>query len=164
MNNLLKAWIRIKAVFAPPVFKDEEKTRVAALLNTVLYSLVLLLVFINVALVLVSLVSNQALPNPLVSIIATIVFISLIIFMRLGFVRQVSLLLAFVVSGVITFSLSRSTTLVSVTTIGYMIAIIIAGMLSGGGSAFIVALFSILSLGVLNYFAVQGITQAQPLA
>src|SRR4030095_9476449 len=49
-------------------------------------------------------------------------------------------------------------------TIGYMIAIIIAGMLSGGGSAFIVALFSILSLVVLSYFTVQGITQAQPLA
>src|SRR5215213_8275941 len=163
MNNLLKPWMRIKAIFAPPVFEDQEKTRVAALLNTVLYSLILLLVFVNVALVLVSLIANQALPNPLVSVIATFVFISLIIFMRVGFVRQVSLLLAFVVSGVISFSLSRSATLVSVTSTGYMIAIIIAGMLSGGGSALIVALFSVFSLGVLNYFAIQGITQAEPL-
>src|SRR5215204_6036591 len=106
MNNFFNT---LKTIITPPVFEgDEEKTRVAALLNTILYSLIVLLVAINMILVTINLVTKQPPPDPFVSGIATSVFIGLIILMRLGFVRQVSLILSFVISGVITLSLARS--------------------------------------------------------
>lgn len=158
-SNILKIFI------TPPIFEgDEDKTRIAGLLNTILFSLVVLLVTINVILTIVSLATNQAPPNPFVSIIATTIFIGLIILMRLGFVRQVSLLLSFVISGVITLSLARSESLMAVTSTGYIIAIITAGLLSGGWSVLVLVLFNLLCLGGLSYAASQGLTPSQPLA
>jgi putative methionine-R-sulfoxide reductase with GAF domain len=155
---------KFRPFFAPPVFEDQEKTRVASLLNTVLYSLILLLVVLYVVFLTISLVSKQALPDPSVFVISIITFIGLIVFMRLGFVSQVSLVLSFVTSGIISFSLFRSDgMLMSVSMPGYFVAIIIAGLLSGGSSALIIALFSLLCLGSLNYLAIQEIIQAEPL-
>jgi GAF domain-containing protein len=51
----------------------------------------------------------------------------------------------------------------SVTTTAYFIPIAIAGLLSGGWSALIIASFNILCLGVLNKLATEGSIQAQPL-
>src|SRR5688500_5195823 len=122
---------KFRPFFAPPVFEDQEKTRVAALLNTVLYSLILVLAVLYVVFLTISLVSKQALPDPSVFVISITTFIGLIVLMRLGFVSQVSLVLSFVTSGIISFSLFRSDgMLMSVSTTGYFVAIIIAGLLS----------------------------------
>jgi putative methionine-R-sulfoxide reductase with GAF domain len=161
MNNFLNT---LKAFTAPPVFEgDKEKTRIAALLNTILISLIMVLVAINMIAAIISLTSGQAPPDLFVSIVAIIIFIGLIALMRLGFVRQVSLFLSFVISGVVTLALMRSESLVTVTSMGYVIAIITAGLLSGGWSALVLALFNLLCLGGLHYTAIQGITQSQPL-
>jgi putative methionine-R-sulfoxide reductase with GAF domain len=155
----------LRLFFTPPVFEDQEKTRVAALLNTVLYSLILLMVFLYLSLVTIGLVSNQALPDPFVFVLANIIFIGLIGLMRLGFVNQVSLALSFITSGIISFSFLRSedAMLMSVTTTAYFIAIIIAGLLSGGWAALVIAFFNVLCLGVLNDLVAREIIQAQPL-
>src|SRR5687767_3593656 len=141
---------KLRPFFAPPIFEDQEKTRVAALLNTVLYSLIVVMVVLYVALVAVSLISKQDLPDAYVFAMASIIFIGLIGLMRLGFVTQVSLALSFIISGIISFSFLRSDDgmLMSVTTTGYFIAIMIAGLLSGGWSALIIAFFNVLCLGV----------------
>ncbi len=156
---------KLRLFFAPPMFEDQEKTRVAALLNTALYSLIVLMVFLYLSLVTIGLVSKQALPDPFVFVLASIIFIGLIGVMRLGFVTQVSLALSFIMSGIISFSFLRSddAMLMSVTTTAYFIAIIIAGLLSGSWSALIIAFFNVLCLGVLNNMATQGVIQAQPL-
>jgi putative methionine-R-sulfoxide reductase with GAF domain len=156
---------KLRPFFAPPIFEDQEKTRVAALLNTVLYSLIVVMVVLYVALVAVSLISKQDLPDAFVFAMASIIFIGLIGLMRLGFVTQVSLALSFIISGIISFSFLRSDDgmLMSVTTTGYFIAIMIAGLLSGGWSALIIAFFNVLCLGVLDYLAIRGAIQAQPL-
>ena len=156
---------KLRLFFAPPIFEEQEKTRVAILLNTVLYSLIVLMVVLYLSLVTIGLVSNQSPPDPFVFVIANLIFIGLIVLMRLGFVSQVSLALSFITSGIISFSFLRSddAMLMSVTTTAYFIAIIIAGLLSGSWSALVIAFFNLLCLGVLNNLAIQGTIQAQPL-
>ena len=154
---------RLLVLFAPPVFADEEKSRVAVLLNTILYSLIGLLVAVNIMLIAVSLAAKQPFPNFMVSAVATLVFVGLIALMRLGLVSQVSLVLSFVISGVITFSLLRAEILNAATIAGYIIAIIVAGLLTKGWSALMVAIFNTLSLVGVNYLASNGMIPGQPL-
>jgi putative methionine-R-sulfoxide reductase with GAF domain len=153
---------KLRLLFTPPVFEDQEKTRIAALLNTILYSLIAMLVLLNLIFTMQSVISQQALPDPTVSLVASSIFIVLIILMRLGFVNQVSLVLSFVISGVLTFALFRSEALMSSTTTGYFVAIIVAGLLTGGWTALVIAFFNILCLGILNYLATQGIIHIEP--
>ncbi|MGE5463335.1 MAG: GAF domain-containing protein, partial [Syntrophothermus sp.] len=141
---------RLKLFLAPPVFEDQDKTRVAALLNTILYSLIGLLIVVNLILIPASLLMGLTLPDLFVSIVAILIFAGLIALMRLGFVTQVSLVLSFVISGVVSYTLYRSGNLITMSVAGYVIAIIIAGLLAGGWSAAMIALFSFLSLAGLQ--------------
>jgi GAF domain-containing protein len=154
---------RLLVLFAPPHFADEEKSRVAVLLNTILFSLVGLLVVVNLMLIVVSVASKQPFPNFMVSAVAILIFAGLIALMRLGFVSQVSLMLSFVISGVITFSLLRAEVLNAATIAGYIIAIIVAGLLTKGWSALAIAIFNMLSLAGVNYLASNGLIPGQPL-
>lgn len=157
---------KIRRFVAAPVFEqDEDKTRVAALLNTVLYSLIALMIGLYLSLLIASLISKQPFPDPFVFVLANLIFIGLIVLMRLGFVNPVSLALSFIASGIISFSLIRSedAMLMSVTTAAYFIAITIAGLLSGGWAALMIAVFNVLCLGILNNLAMEGAIQAQPL-
>ena len=155
---------RLRLFLAPPVFADEEKSRIAALLNTILYSLIVLLILVNLLLVLASLLTGVPYASPMVSVVATLIFIGLVALMRMGYISQVSTILSFVVSGVITFSLVRATSLTTSTTTGYIISIIVAGLLARGvWSAVVVTIFNIFSLVFLNYLALQGTIPAQPL-
>ena len=83
--------------------------------------------------------------------------------MRLGFVRQVSFALAFVLSATTTQSLITAGMWTPTVIAGYLLAISIAGLLSGGWSSLTIAFFSLLSLAGFNYLIAQGIIQAQPL-
>jgi putative methionine-R-sulfoxide reductase with GAF domain len=64
---------------------------------------------------------------------------------------------------VITFSLLNTEVLSSATIAGYIIAIIVAGLLTKGWSALMIAIFNMLSLAGVNYLAAQGMILAQPL-
>lgn len=154
---------KLRQFFAPPIFEDQEKTRIAAILNTVLYSCITMLVVLNMILVMQSLISGQEFPDLIVSGTAIGSFIVLIVLMRLGFVNQVSLLLSFVISAVLAIALLRSEALMSPTITGYFVVIIIAGLLSGGWPALGMAFINLLCLGVLNYLATQGTLQIEPL-
>ena len=156
MNNKLRLF------FAPPIFEDQEKTRIAAILNIVLYSFIFMLIFLNLILAAQSLISGQEFPDLIVSVIAVTIFAVMIVLMRLGFVSQVSLMLSFVLSGVLTLAMLRSEALMSATITAYFIAIIVAGLLSGGWAALIVAIFNLVCLGVLNYLAIQGSIPNEP--
>ncbi len=147
---------KLRLFFAPPIFEDQEKTRIAAILNIVLYSFIFMLILLNLILVVQSLTSGQEFPDLIVSVIAVISFGVLIVLMRLGYVNQVSWVLSFVLSVVLTLAMIRSEALMSATVAAYFIAIIVAGLLSGGWAAVIVAIFNLLCLGVLNYLAIQG--------
>jgi PAS domain S-box-containing protein len=153
----------IRRFFAAPAFEgDEEKTRTARILNTILYSLVILVVGGTLAGVIASLITNQ--PTDISQgIVPLLLFIGLIVLMRLGFVRQVSFALAFVLSATTTQSLFTAGMWTPTVIAGYLLAISIAGLLAGGWSSLTIAVFSLLSLGGFNYLITQGVTQAQPL-
>ena len=68
---------------------DQEKTRLAALLHTVLIWLIMLLLVINVLLIIASFVSNEARPDTLVSVVSILVFLGLIALVRIGLVSGV---------------------------------------------------------------------------
>lgn len=156
---------RLRLFFAPPTFLDEEKNRVARLLHTILYSLIILLVVVNLILIPVSLLGNLKLPDFLVSVVSIALFVVLLALTRLGFVNQVSMGLSFVISAVVSYTLFRSGNLMTMSAAGYVIAIIIAGLLSGGWSAVMIAVFSILSIAGLNYLVARSnLPTAQPLA
>ena len=160
MNNFFNT---LKAFFAPPVFEgDEEKTRTAGILNTILYSLVVLVVGGTLAGIIASLVTRQPIDISQ-SIVPLILFIGLIVLMRLGFVRQVSFALAFVLSATTTQSLFTAGMWTPTVIAGYLLAISIAGLLAGGRSSLSIAVFNLLSLVGFNYLIAQGVTQAQPL-
>ena len=160
MNNFFS---NLRSFFKAPVFEgDEEKTRTAGMLSTILYSLVVLIVGGSLAGIIASLATSQPIDISQ-GIVPLILFIGLIVFMRLGFVRQVSFVLAFVLSATTTQSLVNSGMLASTVTAGYLLAISVAGLLAGGWSSFTIAVFSLLSLGGYNYLIDQGVIQAQPL-
>jgi putative methionine-R-sulfoxide reductase with GAF domain len=109
-------------------------------------------------------VTSEARPDLVVSVISILVFVGLIALIRMGLVKLVSLVLSFVVSGIITYTLYGSESLVSTSILGYVIAIAIAGLLSGGSSALLIAFFNFLCLLGLNYLAAQGAIPAQQMA
>ena len=157
------SFIVLKSLFTAPVFEaDEEKTRTAGILNTILNSLVVLVVGATLVGAIASLITNQPLDISQ-SIVPLILFIVLIVLMRLGFVHQVSFALAFVLSATTTQSLLTAGMWTATVIAGYLLAISIAGLLSGGWSSLSIAVFSLLSLAGFNYLITQGVIQAQPL-
>jgi len=132
---------RIKQLLAPPVFADDEdKTRIARLLNT------LLLVFL-VFTVAYSIVSICALPTPELTVpimgIVALLEVGALLLMRRGYVRAVSLLYSLVswalVTGVSTFFGG----VLGSTVFGYIVLTILAGLLLGGRGGFLIAGLSI---------------------
>lgn len=139
----------IKRLLAPPVFEgDEEKTRIADLLNTI--------IFIQFLVPFILVVNAIRIPDNrlllwLVLLVFTFSLFAMLYFMRRGFVRQVSI--AFIV-----FILLVSTTFGYLNggqprpvLIYYPLIIVVAGLLLGGNSAVYVALFSGLLIGILTY-------------
>ncbi|GAB4579033.1 MAG: hypothetical protein Fur0022_17710 [Anaerolineales bacterium] len=155
--------VKIRKIFAPPTFEDEDKTRVAGLLNTILWSLLALLFLINLFVFVMSILTGTALPDLTVSFVGVAVFAGMLILLHRGFVRSMSYLLAFVIIGVITLSILRSTTLNPAILSGYLVAVIVAGLLIGGRGAFTAAIVTLLIVANLGYFAEQGWTTVSPL-
>ena len=160
MNKFLDS---LRSYFKAPLFEGkEEKTRTAGILNTILNSLVVLVVGGTLVGIIASLITSQPI-DVSQSIVPLILFIGLIVLMRLGFVRQVSFALAFVLSATTTQSLFTAGMWTPTVIAGYLLAISIAGLLSGGWSSLAIAVFSLFSLAGFNYLIAQGIIQAQPL-
>ncbi len=132
-------------VFAAPVFEDEEKTRVAGMLHTILIAVLALLVVLLPVTTVINLAAGRPPSNPLVSLAGIAAMLGLYILMRRGHVRLVSALLSFTLVGLVTFSLfSAGVRHPSVA--GYLVAIVTAGLLLGGRGT---AAFTALSLAAL---------------
>jgi hypothetical protein len=79
---------RIRKFIAPPVFEDDEdKTRVAGMLNTILWSQLILMVIINILFGAVSLLTGEAPQNLAISFVAIAMFAGMLILVQKGFVR-----------------------------------------------------------------------------
>src|SRR5687768_12885526 len=156
---------RIRKIIAPPVFEnDEDKTRVAGMLNTILWSQLILMVVINILFGFVSLLTGEAPQNLAISYIAIGMFAGMLILVQKGFVRGISYLLAFSITGIIIYSIAQSPT-ASVTTLsGLLIPVMMAGLFTGGRGTMVVTVVNLLALYSLGYFHEQGLVSAPPLA
>jgi signal transduction histidine kinase len=138
-------WIR--QLLAPPVFEDEDKTRAAALLNTIsLTALSLSMVFMIVA----PIVS----PNPVFSWVATgtltLPQLGALFLMRRGRVQLASTLLSLMLWLIVTLSAIFAGGVRSASFSIYTLVILIAGLLLGWRAGFVfIGLSVVTGLGML---------------
>src|SRR5688500_13578496 len=119
---------RIRKFVAPPVFEnDEDKTRRAALLNTILWSQLGVLVVINILFGSTSLLSEQAPQNLAISFAAMAMFSGMLFLVHQGFVQGISYLLAFSITGIITYSIAVTPSVSPATLSGLLIPVMMAG-------------------------------------
>lgn len=141
----------LRSILKAPSFDDEDKTRIADLLNTIILATLAIHPFYIAALFL-------TLPDPRFKVSVTILLfvaeVLLWMLMRHGKVRLASSLLLFVFwlyfnVVVFVFGGSRSPGVV-----GYFLIILIAGLLLGGRAAWGFSLFSVVASFVMTYVEV----------
>ncbi|MFL7795207.1 MAG: GAF domain-containing protein, partial [Anaerolineae bacterium] len=133
---------RIRNFLAPPVFEDEEKTRVAALLNIILVANFITSCMATVALSL----SGSFGYTAIISLGTAGLNLALWFTMRSGRVRLASLLFSGMVFAAITGALYASGDTGATISAGYVICIIAAGILMGSRAAVAFAVTSVLIL------------------
>lgn len=156
---------RIRKFVAPPVFEnDEDKTRAAALLNTILWSQLGVLAAINIVFGVVTLFGEQTPPDLAISFIAIAMFAGMLVLVHKGFVRGISYVLAFSITGILIYSIAQSPTVSPSTLSGLLIPVMMAGLFTGGRGTIVVTAVNILALASLGYFYEQGWVASPPLA
>lgn len=145
----------MKRLFAPPIFAgDEEKTRLADLLNTI----ILIQFFIPVILLInaVRLPNNQVILMP-VLLVFILPLLLMLFFMRRGYIRPVSItFIAFLIAVAVCFGYLNGGESRAVV-IYYPLIVVIAGLLLGGNAAIITALVSSLLFGAVTYAGSKGL-------
>jgi GAF domain-containing protein len=139
-------WIR--KVFAAPVFEDEDKTRAASLLNTILLSVLAIAVMAGIITPFISTTPLRGLMA-----IATTILLALgtLFLMRRGRVRLASGLFSSAVWGLDTLLIIGSGGIRSPIPPGYIVITVMAGLLLGGHAAIAFAGLSIVAgLGMLH--------------
>jgi GAF domain-containing protein len=145
----------IKKFLAPPVFiGDEEKTRIAGLLNTIiliqfLFPLILVVNLLRIP-------NNRVVFMPV--LLAFIVpLILMLFFMRRGYIRLVSIaLVAFLLIIASLFGILNAGQARPII-IYYPFIIVVAGLLLGGNSVIYTSLLSSLLLGMITYAGSMGV-------
>jgi hypothetical protein len=139
-----------KHFFSPPAFpEDEEKTRVAALLNTILLMLFFLILLVSVVM---AAIEAGFLTDPSNWVILGILLgttLGLRALMRRGNVRAVSWLLSSLFWVSVTLSVYNFGGIHSPDTAGYLVVIVMAGLLLGAWTAIIFAVLSIAAIGAM---------------
>ena len=143
----------IRRLFAPPIFEgDEEKTRIAGLLNTILLTQFLVTVIPAINLIF----APAEGPFFIIPVVFIAPLVVMIIFMHRGHIHSVSiaLIVFLLVVAALLGVLSGGKPLVVITY--YPLIIVIAGLLLGGNSAVITALVSSAMLGAITYLGSEG--------
>ncbi|MBN1979292.1 MAG: GAF domain-containing protein [Anaerolineae bacterium] len=146
-------WKKIRKLTAPPLFEGEDKTRKARMLNAILWAMLIILLLLSPFLLTPATESQTAFTsNVLTLAVALPVFIGLIILMRHGHVRLASAALATFFLAVLTSSLFMYGGIRNPTSAGYLLVILMAGLLMGGWGAFIFGSLSMASVLVVYAF------------
>lgn len=145
----------VKRILTPPIFDDEEKTRQAFLLHTLLWALIVIPLPYLVYVILV-------IPEYLNRVLAQVIFaesvnFALQVLLRRGFVKwtaiaQVGLLWLFFTVTAATGPGIKSEAYL----LGYALTIAIAGFLLGGRGALVVTVFSLAAGGAMAFAEEQG--------
>jgi PAS domain S-box-containing protein len=156
----MRMFTQIRHFLAAPVFEDEDKTRVAGLLNTILLAVLALSVMYGIASLFV-----YPDPVPVLAFIGIVVLLGLgaLSLMRSGRVRFACVSLSFVLWGIVTLGVFDFGGVRGPSFSGYFVVILIAGLLLGGRVGIAFAGLSIVAgLGML-YAETSGILPPSPI-
>lgn len=136
----------LRRIFAPPIFEDEEKTRIAALLNSILLAVIVIgATYTIIAPFLLGQYVSAVLT-------ATIVVASLISrqLMRNGYISAATIILLTIFHVVLVASIAVSGGIFGASYFSLVMTTVVAGILLGGRSAYIMAVInSLTGLGVM---------------
>lgn len=140
--------LTIRQFLTPPVFDDEEQTRVARLLNSILWAVIVIgTLYTIVAPIILGQYFSAALTG-------TIVVISIIArqLMIRGFVRLASIILLIVFSVILTISIIISDGTLGASFFSLVLTTVIAGVLLGGRGAYTLAVINtLIGLGIMLF-------------
>jgi signal transduction histidine kinase len=150
---------RLWRLIAPPVFEgDEEKTRIASLLNTTLF-----IIFGLVAIyVVITLITDPNLVGLTVEGIMVLVPMGLLLLMRRGHIRLASWILSLLLWGLISIGTYYYGGLLGSGVSSFFGVVLIAGLLLGGRSALLFAGLSVLSTGAMLITETLGVAPPPP--
>ncbi len=148
----------LRRLWAPPAFENEEKSRIAGLLNIILWGLAVAGVGLAPA--------GWLLPDSTIFLFSGLFLVALGLvgqyLMRRGQTSLVSLLVVLSVGGLVTYVLAAYDGLRNPTIAGYILVIIIAGLLTGGRGAIITTVVSQAVMVGLFFAIRQGLIQPRP--
>jgi signal transduction histidine kinase len=145
-------WARIHRFLSPPVFPgDEEKTRLAAMLNTILWIVLLLVVVFTFAV----LITSPDFERIAIELILILTVVGMLILMRRGYVRLAGAILSFVLLVAVSCGTYMSGGLRGSSMGSYFGIILITGLLLGHWTALAFGLIAIAYSGWLVYADVQ---------
>lgn len=140
----MSSWLR--GLLAPPAFgEDEEKARIAWILNITLWAILIIIVAAAYPLIYFSVTPEEALMSALMVGAFILLVLGMILLSRLGFVRLASTLLPAVMLIAISAMLLFFGGLRTAGVAGYLLVIFLAGLVLGGRGALIYGTLSILS-------------------
>lgn len=141
-------WARVRQILSPPVFpEDEEKTRAASFLNTILL-IVLLIVLVFASL---TFLITLDFVRILIEIFLILVSLGILFLMRRGYVRLASIIFSSALLIIVSIGTYLSGGFGGTTMSAYIGIIIITGLLLGNWMALVYALISIAFTGWMVY-------------
>jgi len=144
---------RIRKWLAPPVFEgDDEKTRVARLLNLILIIVTALVMFFSVP----ALFITPAIGRVIIELALLVLAIVMLLLMRRGYVYQVGYIFTFGLWFMISFGTYAASGFSGSTMSSYFGIILIAGLLLGSWAAAIFGALSIVATGLMLYLEANG--------
>jgi diguanylate cyclase (GGDEF)-like protein/PAS domain S-box-containing protein len=150
---MVPTWIR--KIVAAPVFEDEEKTRVAGLLNTIL------LIFATMTLVVVPCLAiidpTTAMFNLPIGAIVVVMVLGLEFIMRRGYLRTASMLLVSFLLAVVTVVIYVFSGIRNNVASAYILVVAIAALLLGARDAAVFGLLSMLAALGVFYAEINGV-------
>lgn len=152
-------WARIRKILSPPVFPaDDEKTRVAGMLNTILLFVLLTVVVFALP----TLIITPTVSRILVELVLILATVGLLFLMRHGYVRLASVILVSILMVVVSIGTYMSGGMRGSILSAYFGIVLIAGLLLGNWVALGFGLASIAYAGWLVYADAQHILPPVP--
>jgi two-component system sensor kinase FixL len=148
-------WIR--QILAPPIFEDEEKTRIAALVNNFLLVTLAAALLFPIAATPIRAVDPTRLMLNLICVSAVVAMAGLMILLRCGYVRLTGVLLSFVLWMTSTASLIIFGGIRNSGITGYYLTIVVVSLVLGGRILFLFTLWNSLTIAGVFYAETAGI-------
>jgi diguanylate cyclase (GGDEF)-like protein/PAS domain S-box-containing protein len=140
--------LKVKQLVAPPVFEDEDKTRVAGLLNTITLAILLILIAVSV---ITPLIFDTPTNGLIISLMTAIPVLGVFLLTQYGHIQLASHLFVFGFWALDTILIFISGGLDSGVLPGYVAVVVLAGLLLNRRSAIILYVVMVVSGSLMLY-------------